>query len=189
MQSCSSHAWRVKIVILKHKKQCILWGWCWMTWIWLLLKIECRSMGNGWEERDHLVNFSTAGRVLTFILLGWVTFYYQQLMQIFCLKSDVEHDAWCLQWQNTGVGIAGLVHHFWNSYFNIKRWNFVQNKTDFLIIHLALIIQYITLLPKCIKWISRRVFLKAFTHANTSLCHSGSLVCTVWTASTYSKHY
>jgi hypothetical protein len=34
-------------------------------------------------NRDHLVNFSTAGSVLTFILLGWVTFCYQQLIQIF----------------------------------------------------------------------------------------------------------
>jgi len=30
----------------------------------------------GWKggKRDHLVKFSTAGRVLTFILFGWVTF-------------------------------------------------------------------------------------------------------------------
>ena len=52
MHSCSSHAWRVKI-FLRHKKQCILWGWCWMAWIWLLSKIECLSMGmDGREERS-----------------------------------------------------------------------------------------------------------------------------------------
>jgi hypothetical protein len=38
MHSFSSHAWRVKIVVLKHKKQCKLWCWCWMTWIWLCQK-------------------------------------------------------------------------------------------------------------------------------------------------------
>jgi len=37
----------------------------------------CLSMVmEGWKggKRDHLVKFSTAGRVLTFILFGWVTF-------------------------------------------------------------------------------------------------------------------
>jgi hypothetical protein len=45
------------------------------------------------KKRDHLVYFSTAGRVLTFILLGWVTFYYQQLMPIFCIKGDMKHES------------------------------------------------------------------------------------------------
>jgi len=39
-------------------------------------------------KRDLLVNFSIAGRVLTFIPLGWVTFYYQQLMQSFPSSSN-----------------------------------------------------------------------------------------------------
>jgi len=38
-------------------------------------------------KRDHLANFSITGRGLTFILLGWVTFYYQQLMQILMYKN------------------------------------------------------------------------------------------------------
>ena len=112
-------------------------------------------------NRDHLVNFSTAGK----------------------------HDMCCLQRQNTGVDIAVLVHCFWNSYFNIKGWSFVQNKTHYVIIHHAFTIQYITLLSKYIKWISRGISLKAFTHVNTSLCHNGSLVSRVWTASNYSKDY
>jgi hypothetical protein len=48
-----SYAWRVMIVGLKHKRQCILWGWCWMTWIWLVSKIECQRMGmDGREQRS-----------------------------------------------------------------------------------------------------------------------------------------
>jgi hypothetical protein len=63
-----------------------------------LSKIECQSMDMGVRgERYNLVNFSTAGTVLTFIQLGWVTFYYQQLMQILCIKSDLKQDAPCLQ--------------------------------------------------------------------------------------------
>jgi hypothetical protein len=38
--------------------------------------------GFGWGERS-LGKLSVAGRVLTFILLGLVMFYQQQLMQIF----------------------------------------------------------------------------------------------------------
>jgi len=86
-------------------------------WLYVLYTGFCQKLSaKVWEwmggNRDHLINFSTAERVVTFILLGWITFYYQQLMQIFCIKCDVKHDAWCLQLQNTGVGIAGLVHRF-----------------------------------------------------------------------------
>jgi len=80
-----------------------------VTWIWLLLKSECQSMGMDGREERSLGKLSCAGRVLTFILLGWVSFYYQQLMQISCIKSDLKHDVWCLQWQNTG----GWVLQFW----------------------------------------------------------------------------
>ena len=34
-----------------------------MTWIWLVSKIECQSMGMDGREEDHLVNFSTARSV------------------------------------------------------------------------------------------------------------------------------
>ena len=34
---------------------------------------EVFKYGHG--KRDHLVKFSTAGRVFTFLLLGWITFY------------------------------------------------------------------------------------------------------------------
>jgi len=70
-----------------------------------------------------------------------------------------------------------------------NKWSFMQNKTHYLIIHHAFTIQYITLLSKYIKWISRGIFLKSFTHVNTSLCYNGSLVSRVWTASNYSKDY
>jgi len=55
-----------------------------MTWIWLLSEIVCLSMDMDGKEQRSLGKLSTAGKVLTFILLGWVIFYYQQLMQFFC---------------------------------------------------------------------------------------------------------
>jgi len=52
MYSCSSYAWRIKIVVSKHKKVCKLWGWCWMTWFWLS-EVEWLRMGmEGREERS-----------------------------------------------------------------------------------------------------------------------------------------
>ena len=146
-------------------------------------------------KRDHLVNFSTAGRVITFILLGWVTFYYQQLIQIFFLyKKWLE--AWCVVFTVTkhwggycSFGASVLKFIFQHKKMKLwNKWSFVQNKTDYLIIHHTFIIQYINL-SKYIKWISRSIFLKGFTHANISLCHNGSLVSRVWTASNYSKDY
>ena len=108
-------------------------------------------------KRDHLVNFSTAGRVLTFILLGWVTFYYQQLMQIFLYKKWCE--AWCAVFTVTkhwggycSFGVSFLKIIFQHKKLKLwNKWSFVQSKRDYLIIHHALIIQYITLLPKYIK--------------------------------------
>ena len=161
-----------------------------MTWIWLLSKIECQSMGMDGREERALANFSIAWRWLTFILLGWVTFYYQQLMQILMYK--IWREAWCV--------VSTMTKH-WGGYCSFgasfqkfifqhqkmilwNKWSFVQNKT--LSPYTSCLNNSVPF-PKDRKLISRGVFLKAFTHANTSLYLNGSLVSKVWTASNCSK--
>jgi hypothetical protein len=98
-------------------------------------------------------------------------------------------EAWCVVFTVTkhwggycSFGASFLKFIFQHKEMKLwNKWSFVQNKTDYLIIHHTFTVQYITL-SKYIKWISRSIFLKGFTHANTSLYHNGSLVSRVWTA-------
>ena len=99
MLSCCSYAWRVMIVCLKHKRQCVLWGWCWMTWIWLVSKIECLSMGmDGREQRSlgKLQHCWEAWYVLFTVTKHWggycsfgalfLKFLFQHKRMKFCAK-------------------------------------------------------------------------------------------------------
>jgi hypothetical protein len=62
-------------------------------------EVECLSMGmGGREERDHLVKFSSAGRVLTNLHPAGVGHVLLATINaIFWTNSDVKHDAWFIQ--------------------------------------------------------------------------------------------
>jgi len=124
MHSCSSHAWELRLLFWKIRNSVyyegdVGWhgsGFCQKlsAKVWAMDRREERELGklqHFWES----INLHPVG--VGHILLPTIK-------ANFCRKSDVTHDVWCLRWQNTGVGNSVLVHNFWNSYFNIKTWNY-----------------------------------------------------------------
>ena len=83
-----------------------------MTWIWLVSKIECLSMGMDGREQRSLGKLWHFWEGVTLHSAGVGHFLLPTINAnfFFCIKSDMKHDRWCLQCQNTGVGIAVLVY-------------------------------------------------------------------------------